>query len=77
MRIAAWAATLSGLGRRPKAAGAITDAKDKSIRAALVAQFQSEPPEIKTAIIEDVGKNKDAVEASVRCAGEADPHRDD
>jgi HEAT repeat protein len=64
VRIAAWAATLSGLVDA-KAAGAITDAKDKSVREALVAQFQKEPPEIKTAIIEDVGKNKDAVAASV------------
>ncbi len=64
MRIAAWAATLSGLVDA-KAAGAITDEKDKSVRETLVAQFQNEPPEIKTAIIEDVGKNKAAVEASI------------
>ena len=64
VRIAAWAATLSGLVDA-KAAGAITDEKDKSVREALVAQFENEPPEIKAAIIEDVGKNKAAVEASI------------
>jgi len=64
VRIAAWAATLSGLVTA-KAAGEMTDEKDKSVRDALIAQFQNEPPEIKAAIIEDVGKNKTAVEASV------------
>ena len=64
VRIAAWASTLSGLVDA-KAAGAITDERDKSVREALVAQFQNEPPETKAAIIEDVGKNKAAVEASI------------
>jgi HEAT repeat protein len=64
VRIAAWASTLSGLVNA-KAAGAITDAKDKSVRDMLVAQFQNEPPEVKAAIIEDIGKNKAAVEASI------------
>ena len=64
VRIAAWASTLSGLVDA-KAAGAITDERDKSVREMLVAQFQNEPPEIKAAIIEDLGKNKAAVEASI------------
>ena len=64
VRIAAWASTLSGLVDA-KAAGAITDERDKSVREMLVAQFQNEPPEIKAAIIEDIGKNKAAVEASI------------
>ena len=64
VRIAAWASTLSGLVDA-KAAGAITEERDKSVREMLVAQFQNEPPEIKAAIIEDIGKNKAAVEASI------------
>jgi HEAT repeat protein len=64
VRIAAWATTLSGL-LDAKAAGGITDEKDKAVRAALVAQFQNEPPEVKSAIIEDIGKDKDSVKASI------------
>ena len=64
VRIAAWGSTLSGLVDA-KAAGAITDERDKSVREMLVAQFQNEPPEIKAAIIEDIGKFKAAVEASI------------
>ena len=33
-----------------KAGGGLSDEKDKSVRAALVAQFQNESPETKTAI---------------------------
>src|SRR5688572_15743888 len=64
VRIAAWAATLGGLVDA-KAAGALADEKDKTVRAALVAQFENEPPETKEAIIEEVGKNKTAVEANI------------
>ena len=64
VRIAAWAATLGGLVDA-KAAGALTDEKDKTVRAALVAQFNNEPPETKEAIIEEVGKNQAAVEANI------------
>ena len=64
VRIAAWAATLGGLVDA-KAAGALADEKDKTVRAALVAQFENEPPETKEAIIEEVGKNKAAVEANI------------
>ena len=64
VRIAAWAATLGGLVDA-KAAGGLTDEKDKTVRATLVTQFESEPPETKEAIIEEVGKNKAAVEANI------------
>ena len=64
VRIAAWAATLGGLVDA-KAAGALADEKDKTVRATLVAQFESEPPETKEAIIEEVGKNQAAVEANI------------
>ncbi len=64
VRIAACATTLNGLVAA-KAAGAITDEKERSVRDALLAQFQIEPPEIKAAIIEDAGKNKATAEASV------------
>ena len=64
VRIAAWAATLGGLVDA-KAAGGLTDEKDKAVRATLVTQFESEPPETKEAIIEEVGKNKAAVEANI------------
>jgi HEAT repeat protein len=57
VRIAAWAAILSSLVEANKA-GAIPKEKDKSVRDALVAQFDAEPVEIKAAIIEDAGKDK-------------------
>ena len=64
VRIAAWAVAVNGLDAA-KAAGAITGEKEKSVLDALIAQFQIEPPEIKAAIIEDAGKNKATVQASV------------
>ena len=67
VRIAAWAATLGGLVDA-KAAGALADEKDKTVRATLVAQFENEPPETKEAIIEEVGKNQAAVEANIAAA---------
>ena len=61
VRIAAWAATLSGIVDA-KAGGGLTAEKDKTIREALVAQFENEAPETKSAIIEEAGNYKAAVE---------------
>ena len=64
VRIAAWAATLSALVDA-KAANGLTDEKDKTVREALIAQFENEAPETRAAIIEEVGSNKATVEASI------------
>ena len=64
VRIAAWALSLKVITDL-KAAGAISEEQRKAVGAALVAQFDKEPPEIKAAIIEDAGKDKATVEASI------------
>ena len=57
VRIAACAVTVHELVAA-KTAGLITDEKVKTVRDALLAQFQTEPPEIRAAMLQDAAKNK-------------------
>ncbi|MDR3405962.1 MAG: HEAT repeat domain-containing protein [Chthoniobacter sp.] len=63
-RIAAWSLTLK-LITELKAAGTITEEKRAATVAALIVQFESEPPEIRVAIIEDARKDKTVVNALI------------
>ncbi|HSI14842.1 MAG TPA: HEAT repeat domain-containing protein [Chthoniobacter sp.] len=64
VRIEAWSLALK-LATELKAANLIPDDKRAAVVAALIAQFNSESPEIKVAIIQDAGSDKATVDASV------------
>ena len=64
VRIEAWSLSLKLLIEL-KAANMIPDDKRAATAAALIAQFNSEAPEIKVAIIQDAGSDKATAEASV------------
>lgn len=64
VRIAVWALLLKATAEG-KAAGTISAEKFDARRAEFTGLFESEPPEIKAAIIEDAGKDKATAEAYV------------
>ena len=64
VRIAAWSAVWRGI-TSTKAAGSLNGKKLDEYRASLPHQFDSEPAEVQTAIIEEIGKMKGVAKLSV------------